>query len=280
MEQQILLAEVQLTNWVSGDAFLMSVTWREEDPAERSGDVRAGQFFMLRAWDDEPLLSRPMSVFDWHRTGAAQTSAIETEFLCAVRGRGTALLSRLSVGAPIRLVGPFGNGWPLESMAACSRVAVVGGGCGVAPLFLAAKRLAKTGSKDGPRIDAFLGFRGIPYSAVCNRYADVVSKVIVSSETGASASESQRGSVVAGRITDAFDPHGYDMVLACGPRAMLIEIDRRCRQRGVPVLVSLEERMACGIGACLGCAVRTARGVKHVCKDGPVFRSDEVIWDD
>lgn len=261
----------------------MCVSWCEAEPAAAPA-VRAGQFFMVRGWEDEPLLFRPMSVFDWRRVGPASgepsPTAIEAEFLCAVRGRGTELLGQLPPGAPILLVGPLGNGWPLEAVTGGCRVALVGGGCGAAPLYLAAQRLAVRPA-GVVEIDAYLGFRGVPYGDVCDRIAAAVSRLIVTSESpdGSWRAMGRAAETIPGRITDAFDPAGYDTVLACGPRPMLAEIGRRCRRQGTTVFVSLEERMACGVGACLGCAVKTRSGMKHVCKDGPIFRGDEVIWD-
>ncbi len=273
-KQRIMVGAVRSIAWVSEEAFVMVVEAEapEEDPG-RPLDCRAGQFFMVRGWEEEPLLWRPMSVFDWRRVEIERRPAIEVEFLCVVRGRGTATLSRLPAAAQIRLIGPLGNGWPLDAISDGTRVAAVGGGCGAAPLYLAAKHLA------GIDVDVFLGFRGTPYQGIADRYAAVASRVVVTSETRASAEAGQSENSFVGRVTDTFDPNGYDIVLACGPRAMLAAIHRQCQQADVPLLVSLEERMACGVGACLGCAVKTKGGVKHVCKDGPVFRGDEVIWD-
>jgi len=284
--ERIVEAVVRSLDWVSHDTFLMSASWNDQDPADRASGVRPGQFFLLRAWEDEPLLSRPMSVFDEQRIeplpGDQRRTTIEVSFLCTVRGRGTEILSRLPVGAPIRLIGPLGNGWPLDVLTASRRIALVGGGCGVAPLYPVARWLAER-SRD-VEVDGFLGFRGEPYAGICDRYRAVVSELIVTLEPDPQSSSTSLASaipsaeVVNGRVTDVFDPAGYDFVLACGPRAMLAEISRRCIRQGVSVYVSLEERMACGVGACLGCAVNTIDGVKHVCKDGPVFRGDQVVW--
>ena len=284
--ERIVEAAVCALDWVSDDTFVMRVEWSEPESAARATGARPGQFFLLRAWEDEPLLSRPMSVFEWERTQLPSGSEVgistEAAFLCTVRGRGTELLSRLPVGAPIRLIGPLGNGWPLAALAGSRRIALVGGGCGVAPLYPAAQWLAE--HLQDAEVDAFLGFRGEPYAGLCSRYRAVTSGLTVTLEPDPPLSPAPLASAVvgvkavSGRVTDVFDPAGYDTVLACGPRAMLAEISRRCSRQGVSAYVSLEERMACGVGACLGCAVNTIDGVKHVCKDGPVFRGDQVIW--
>ncbi len=214
------------------------------------GDYSAapGQFYMLRAWDRNPLLSRPLSVFNLDGDGIS--------FLYAVRGRGTGLLSRLSPGNEIGITGPLGNGWPRRD----GRIALVGGGLGIAPLFYAAGVFSGS--------DAYLGYPDEPY--LVDEFARVAARVMVSSDTGAGGTK--------GFITDIFDPDGYDACYACSPRPMLAALDRICSRAGVPLFVSLEERMACGVGACLGCAVRTVHGYARVCRDGPIFPSSEVMW--
>jgi dihydroorotate dehydrogenase electron transfer subunit len=208
------------------------------------------QFYLLRAWELDPLLARPMSVFD--------RSDDSISFLYRVRGRGTALLSQLTDGDALTLFGPLGNGWAREG----ERITLVGGGCGIAPLYYTAKVFKA--------VDVYLGFRDAPFWV--DAFDAVSARVVVSSES------SQAGE--RGLITQFFHPDGYDACYACGPREMLAILFQQCHKAGVPLLVSLEERMACGIGACLGCAVRTTEGMRRVCRDGPVFKAEEVIWDD
>lgn len=208
-----------------------------------------GQFYMLRSWDLDPLLSRPMSVFD--RTDEGIT------FLYKVRGRGTDLLSRLSPGDELRLLGPLGNGWKQVG----KRIALIGGGLGIAPLLYTAKVF------NG--VEIYLGFQGSPF--LLEEFERVTNRVYVSSESGEGGRR--------GLVTEIFSPGGYDACYACGPRAMLATLSRICHGAKVPLFVSLEERMACGVGACLGCTVRTRSGTKRVCRDGPVFPAQEVLWD-
>lgn len=208
-----------------------------------------GQFFMVRAWDRDPLLSRPLSVFDLDEDGIS--------FLYGVRGRGTTLLSRLFPGDAVGLAGPLGTGWPEHD----GLIALVGGGLGIAPLHYAAKSMRNA--------DVYLGFADAPY--LVDEFARVAPRVVVSSETGAGGTR--------GRVTEVFRPDGYDACYACGPLLMLAALDRICHSSGVSLYVSLEARMACGVGACLGCAVRTVHGYARVCRDGPVFPASEVVWD-
>ncbi len=208
-----------------------------------------GQFYMMRAWARDPLLSRPLSVFDLDEDGIS--------FLYGVRGRGTGILSRLSPGDAVMITGPLGNGWPRRA----GRIALVGGGLGIASLYYAAKILRNA--------DVYLGFADAPF--LVDEFTQVAARVLVSSETGVGGTP--------GQVTEIFRPDGYDACYACGPHQMLAALDRICRRAGVPLHVSLEARMACGVGACLGCAVRTVHGYARVCRDGPVFPASEVIWD-
>jgi dihydroorotate dehydrogenase electron transfer subunit len=211
--------------------------------------ARPGQFYMLRAWDLDPPLFRPMSVFD--------LEGETISFLYAVRGRGTRLLCRLSPGDELSLLGPLGNGWEEPA----GRLALVGGGVGIAPLFFAAK--ASRGA------DVYLGFPGRPY--LVEGFREVAERVYVASETGEGGEK--------GLVSELFSPEGYAACFACGPQGMLRAIARKCRKAKVPLYVSLEERMACGLGACLGCTVFAKDGPRRVCKDGPVFRAEELFWD-
>ena len=211
--------------------------------------AKPAQFYMLRAWELDPLLARPMSVFE--RTEE------QISFLYEVRGRGTELLSRLKSRDVLSLFGPLGNGWERSP----GRVALIGGGCGIAPLLQTAKTFRE--------VDLYLGFREKPF--LVEAFDQAAIQLVVTSETGDGARK--------GVVTDGFDPVDYEACYACGPHGMLKTLAQICNTAGVPLFVSLEERMACGIGACLGCAVKTTNGVRRVCLDGPVFRAAEVIWD-
>jgi len=237
-------APVVANDEVGPGAFLLRV----------GGDFAAspGQFYLLRAWDRDPLLSRPMSVFDRDPEGIS--------FLIFARGPGTQHLARLAPRDPVTLFGPLGN--PVRPSG--GRLALVGGGSGIAPLYFAAKEFRTSGE-----VDVFLGFRDRPF--LVSAFQAVASEVRVASETGAGA--------VQGLVTDMFPPHGYGACYACGPYAMLARLREVCRAEAVPLYVFLEERMACGVGACRGCPVRTVNGVRLVCRDGPVFPAEEVIWD-
>jgi dihydroorotate dehydrogenase electron transfer subunit len=270
-------SEPVLANRSLGDNFYLLETGRP------SGEPpRGGQFYMLRAWETYPVLSRPISVFD-----APENRLV---FLYKVQGEGTRIFSRLREGDPITLQGPLGRGFP----EAGGTVALVGGGAGIAPLYLAAKQLkaalgdaqdtsrgtAGNGAQGGAwggapgdaqgavhsgrcRVELFLGFSGAPFL------------------TGPFEAAADRLTVkTGGFITDVVgDPGRYDRIFACGPEAMMEALFAKCEAAGAGdrLYVSLESRMACGTGACFVCSRKTRGGNKKVCKEGPVFPAREVF---
>jgi len=218
---------------------------------------QAGQFYLLRAWDAEPVLSRPLSVFDAQKRGAE----VETAFFFRRVGRGTEILSRLSPGDEVTARGPLGRGFPVMA----GRIALVGGGAGAAPLFYTARRLKAGGAA---HVETYLGIGpgscGSCVSWLKNTYRAVSDDILV-----------QEG----GFITDAVDVKQYDAVFACGPEPMLRALHKKCVASGAAetLFVSLEARMACGAGACFVCSRTTAHGNRKVCSDGPVFPAVEVF---
>ncbi|MFR8172793.1 MAG: dihydroorotate dehydrogenase electron transfer subunit [Marvinbryantia sp.] len=217
---------------------------------EEENNARMGQFYMLRAWETYPVLSRPISVYDADKESVS--------FLYKVVGKGTELLRQLKEGDEITLDGAHGNGFP--SLADKKRIALVGGGVGIAPLYLA----AKTYKKENPdcTVDIYLGFSGTP--VLTEEFETVCDRLTVN---------------VGGFVTDDIDPNAYEAIVTCGPTIMMKVLYSKCVkcQAAAPLYVSMENRMACGIGACLVCSCRTANGNRKVCKDGPVFLGSEVF---
>ena len=145
------------------------------------------------------------------------------------------------------------------------KVAVVGGGIGTAPMYQLTRELAAGGVKP----DVFFGFRDKPYCM--EEYRSIAGIVKVSTDTGAVGFH--------GFVTQLYDPADYDVVLVCGPTVMMKNAARLCAEKGTPCFVSMEKKMACGIGACLGCTCETKGGEgKSVCKNGPVFDATEVFF--
>ena len=212
-------------------------------------EAAMGQFYMLRSWGRYPLLSRPVSVFD--------SDGETLSFLYRVIGEGTRLLSALRAGDEITTGEALGNGFP----SVFGRIALVGGGVGVAPLYLAAKTLKEEDPAN--MIDCYLGFTG---SAILEpEFGRVCDRLVLD---------------IGGFVTNTVDPEGYDCVISCGPEIMMRVLQKKCRAAGTRHLVSLESRMACGIGICLGCSCKTKSAQKKICTDGPVFEAEEVFGDD
>ncbi|MDO4345451.1 MAG: dihydroorotate dehydrogenase electron transfer subunit [Eubacteriales bacterium] len=218
--------------------------------AEQENDARMGQFYMLRAWEHYPVLSRPISVYD----ADGQT----VSFLYKVVGQGTEIFSKCKAGEEITLEGPHGNGFP--ELSGKRKIALVGGGVGIAPLYLAAKTYKKETADCS--VDIYLGFSGKPI--LTEEFQQTCDRLVVN---------------VGGFVTDDIDPLAYDAIVTCGPTVMMKVLYEKCRKlkAEASLYVSMENRMACGIGACLVCSCRTAGGNRKVCKDGPVFLGSEVF---
>ena len=241
---------------IADDIRLLTVVWPDCEHIPH-----AGQFFTLRSWpaSEEPFLSRPISVHCYN----ADSNTIE--FLYQVIGEGTHKLAALKEGDSFQLTGPMGNGFDVpEIVKHYQKIAVVGGGIGTAPMYQLTRELAAAGVKP----DVFFGFRDQPYCM--EAYRPIANLVKVSTDTGAVGFH--------GFVTQLYDPADYDVVLVCGPTVMMKNAARLCAEKGTPCFVSLEKKMACGIGACLGCTCETKSGEgKSVCKNGPVFDATEVF---
>ena len=246
--------QVLAQDTLAPDIRRLVVQW--QDPRH---EPHAGQFYMLRAWapDATPVLSRPISVHDFDN----QTGALT--FLDQVKGEGTQKLAALQPGQTLTVTGPCGNGFDTAAAAAAGRVAVVGGGIGVAPLLLLCKELAAAGC----RPELYVGFRDEPYAL--EAFLPYCGAISVATDSGAVGYH--------GLVTGILHPENFDLVLTCGPNVMMQGVYRLCAAAGVPCLASLERKMACGLGACLGCTCHTKVGPRTVCQDGPVFKAEEVF---
>lgn len=232
------MPQILFNKALSDDFYLMKVALHDT--------VKMGQFYMLRGWNNYPLLSRPISIYDADGEGVT--------FLYRVVGEGTGLLAKLQEGDEITCAGPYGNGYPMKT----GKIALVGGGVGIAPLYLVAKRLKE--NDPATQVDCFLGFSGRAileeeFAAVCDRL-----KVNL-----------------GGFVTDDIEPGDYDVVFTCGPKIMMRVLFDKVKNTRAEYYVSMESRMGCGIGACLVCSCKTGSGNKKVCKDGPVFAGEEVF---
>lgn len=227
-----------------------------------------GQFYLIQK--EGFFLGRPISLYKFHKEKCI------LEFLVLIKGRGTEALSRLKGNDRLEILGPLGNSFPLPDT---GRVALVGGGIGVAPVAGFASVLSE-GS-----YDFFASFRGKPFGLDYifrgfsgeNSQENLPENLFISTEDG---STGIKGILPAIFNKKTLEEKQYSAVYACGPEPMLRYVRDLCREAGVQSYLSLEKRMACGMGACLGCRVLTTHGNKRCCKEGPVFKGEEVIFED
>ena len=220
--------------------------------AEFKSEIKPGQFFMLKTLDNSFLLPRPISVND--------VNGNIVSFLYRIEGQGTKKISSLCANDEIQLFGPLGNGFNTEELK--GKVAVIGGGIGIAPLLYLCKKLGK-------RADVYLGYKDLENMYIAEEFKSYVDKTVIVTEDGSFGEK--------GFVTDYVQYDKYDAVVTCGPEIMMNKIVNNCRINNIKCYISLERRMACGMGACLGCTVETKDGNKRACKDGPVFKSEELV---
>lgn len=219
-----------------------------------SGDtegIRPGQFVDIRL--DAGYLRRPISVCDAERD--VLTLIYKTV------GRGTEEMASYKAGKRLDLLTCLGNGYdPSQSG---DRPLLIGGGVGVPPLYMLAKALIKQGKDVG----VILGFNTSDEIFYEKEFASLGARVAITTVDGSRGTK--------GFVTDALGLFEYTYVYSCGPKPMLKAV---CDKIATGGQFSLEERMGCGFGACMGCSVKTANGYKRLCKDGPVLNKEEILW--
>ena len=220
---------------------------------DASAITKAGQFAALKA--EGCFLRRPFSVHDFN--------AEEFSVLYKRVGRGTEKLAELTPGAALEALTGLGNGY--DSTCAGGQPLLVGGGTGVSPLLALAKQLLREGKKPA----AVLGFASAEEVLGAEELAELAVPVTITTADGS------RG--VKGFVTDAL-PERFTYVYSCGPEPMLKALAAALPSGCRGMQVSLEARMGCGFGACMGCTCRTAEGPKRVCREGPVFTKEELQW--
>lgn len=228
------------------------------DAGELADIAQPGQFAQI--YVPGKTLRRPISICGINK------NCHTLRFIFQIRGEGTAILADFQQGDSLNLLAPLGNGFELGDTN--RRALFVGGGIGVPPLLSAAKAFGK-------KAVLAVGFRNKEAIILKDDFEASGCKVLLATDDGSYGHH--------GLVTELLDDLAFDVVFTCGPKPMLRAICKLAEKRGVPCQVSLEERMACGIGACLGCAVKlrgeTGDYYGHVCKDGPVFDSRTVVWD-
>jgi len=256
-------AKIEQNIGLRPDIFLMSVFC-----PEIVKEAQPGQFCMVKSSLIEgfdPLLRRPLSIHSIEKDLGL------VEFLYRVVGKGTRALSMQAKGQQVHVFGPLGTGFKVRKH---EIPIMVGGGLGVAPLLFLAQELA---DRKGVLI---LGAVTKTQLLRLESFKETGLEILVATEDG---SFGNRGLVteVLDRLLASLDSDAKSdvAVLACGPMPMLRAVYHLCEEHNVRCQVSLETVMACGSGLCLGCAIRAKSGYVHVCKDGPCFDAQGLLWD-
>lgn len=223
---------------------------------EIASQTQCGQFLHIECGGNS-FLRRPISICD--------TDDQTVRFIFEVKGNGTELLAKKSVGDIINVMGPLGRGFEIKPEYKNS--VIIGGGIGVFPLYKLAKAI---------KSNVFLGFRCADRVVMEGEFKSVSNAVTVGTDDG---SYGYNG-YIADEMARFLDNNETDIIYACGPMPMLRAVKKIAEERNIPCQISMEQRMGCGIGACLVCTCQTGKegmeGQTRVCKDGPVFYSTEV----
>ena len=243
---------------LTDDIFSM---WLES--ADMANEAVPGQFLSLYCNEGSRLLPRPISICEIDKENG------RLRMVYRVVGKGTEEFSKLKAGDSIDVIGPLGNGFPLEE-ARGKKVMLMGGGIGVPPMISSASALENLAEE----VIVVAGYRDVQF--LTDELSSHAS-FYMATEDGSAGSK--------GNVLDAVRENNLkaDVIFACGPKPMLKAIKTYAQEKGIACWLSLEERMACGIGACLGCVCQSKEvdGHSHVknkrvCKDGPVFPAGEV----
>jgi len=245
------MKEVRFT--ILENSLIAANTWKMRLAGDTSAIVCSGEFVEIAI--DGKFLRRPISVHDvdW------ETFSI----VYKVVGEGTTAMSRMLPGDSLNALTGLGTGFSIDSCR--SRALLLGGGVGAAPLYQLAKELCSQQKE----VTVVLGFNKEPEVMLVEDFENLGAKVYVATLDGSVGTR--------GFVTDVVKLKNinYDYFYACGPMPMLKAVCETVRGRGE---VSLEERMGCGAGFCYCCSIQTKNGPRRVCKDGPVFKKEDLIW--
>jgi dihydroorotate dehydrogenase electron transfer subunit len=251
IEDLKIVANKRLNN----DFFILELSGENKLP-----EFMPGQFAQVRV-DDSPetFLRRPISIHD------VDYSRNTFKILIQILGKGTEKLAKLSSGGLLNLVYPLGNSFSLPEKG--EKVLLVGGGCGIAPLLFLGRHL----NLNGFTPDILLGFRNSARIIEFDTYREV-GEVYLTTEDG---SKGEKGYVTNHSV---LSEKKYDRICCCGPESMMKAVSAYCKPRNIICEVSLENLMACGIGACLCCVVDSVKGNLCTCIDGPIFNVNDLKW--
>jgi len=237
---------------VAGNLRIAENVWKMDLENPELEEQKPGQFINIRL--DGLYLRRPISV--------CESKPGSLTIIYKVVGKGTEQLSRVQAGESLDVLTGLGNGYDLSK--AGDRPLLLGGGVGVPPLVLLARKLREQGKE----VTAVLGFNTANEVFGEDEFRKLGCETVVATADGSYGTK--------GFVTDAM-PEGYSYFYTCGPEPMLKAVYRKTKTSGQ---FSFEERMGCGFGACMGCSCKTITGTKRICREGPVLEKEEILWAD
>ena len=215
-----------------------------------------GQFIQVRLPSDEFTLRRPFGIVS-NNHGAVK-------MFYRVVGRGTEYLTTVKAGTMINLLGALGNGFNILKK---SKILLVGGGLGLAPLIFAAS--------EAESVDVLIGGKNADEANFwAAEFKGLVDNLYIATDDGSVGTHG----FVTELLPKVLSASKYSAILTCGPEIMMKRVATLAKENNIPCQVSLEKRMGCGLGACLSCSIDTIRGRRKICKDGPIFNAEEVFY--
>ncbi len=225
-------------------------------------EPRPGQFFMIEVnRGTDPLLKRAFSLFRKTEQGL--------QLLYRIRGKGTEILQQMKEGSLLEVLGPLGTCYPLPSEDTIPLV--IAGGIGIASVFSFVEQLAG-------RATVFYGARTKNDLLMYDELKEFAKEILVSTDDGSAGQKGTIADSLSAFLSNLQSPIPNYRIYACGPHLLLKAVSEISGKYKILSYISMEEHMACGIGACLGCVVKTRDGYTRVCKEGPVFEAKEIIW--
>ncbi|MGA2782392.1 MAG: dihydroorotate dehydrogenase electron transfer subunit [Smithella sp.] len=272
MTKDIYIGEISSNEEIQEDCFLMKVK-----VASSFENPLPGQFVMIRiAGLNDPFLSRPISIYSFSRG----RNYCLLEMLYRVVGKGTQIMAGLIKGSQVEINGPLGNGFEISDVK--KNIVFIAGGIGIAPLSLLIEHLSRRSDLSPSAMTLYMGAQSAAAIVGLDKLQKLCRSINVCTDDGTIGIKSL--------VTQSFQKDmkkftpANTVIYACGPKEMIKSLAKILNKSKFNCQVSLEERMACGTGACMGCAVavKNQKGVfdyKRVCADGPVFNLADIIWE-
>jgi dihydroorotate dehydrogenase electron transfer subunit len=271
MAGNIYIGEILKNEEIQENCFLMKVK-----VASSFENPLPGQFVMIRiAGLNDPFLSRPISIYSFSRG----KNSCSIELLYRVVGKGTQILAGLIEGSQVEIHGPLGNGFEIQNVE--KNIVFIAGGIGIAPLSLLIESLCRRADCSPSVMTVYLGFQGASAVVGLDKLKKLCRSITVCTDNGTLGAKGFVTQIFQ-KDVKKFSPDNTS-IYACGPKEMLKSLAKILNTSKFNCQVSLEEHMACGTGACMGCAVaikdkKGAFDYKRVCADGPVFNLADIIW--